>query len=62
MIELTGSSLNLKQLKEILYKESGVSLNKEALERVKKSRAGGRENCPGRPNRLRDQYWFWLVQ
>jgi histidine ammonia-lyase len=39
MIELTGSSLHMTQMKDILYKGSGVSLDKEALERVKKSRA-----------------------
>ena len=38
MIELTGSSLRLDQMKAILYGESGVTLNKEALDRVKKSR------------------------
>ena len=39
MIELTGSSLNLAQMNDIIYKEIGVSLNDEALERVNKSRA-----------------------
>ena len=39
MIELKGSSLCLSQMHEILYKESGVSLNEEAIERVNKSRA-----------------------
>lgn len=39
MIELTGSSLNLAQMNDIVYKKNGVSLNKEALERVNKSRA-----------------------
>ncbi len=39
MIELTGSSLRLEQMKSILYSGSGVSLDKEALERVNKSRA-----------------------
>jgi len=39
MIELTGSSLRLNQMNEILYKEAGVSLNSEALKRVHKSRA-----------------------
>ena len=38
MINLTGSALNLKQLKAILYKESAVSLDENAIERVKKSR------------------------
>ncbi|MBE1556481.1 histidine ammonia-lyase [Sporosarcina limicola] len=39
MINLTGSSLTLEMIKEILYKGSAISLDKEALERVKKSRA-----------------------
>ena len=39
MIELTGSSLSLAQMNDIIYKEIGVSLNNEALERVNKSRA-----------------------
>ncbi|KAA0944204.1 histidine ammonia-lyase [Sporosarcina sp. ANT_H38] len=39
MIELTGSTLRLNQMNEILYKGSGVSLNEEALVRVNKSRA-----------------------
>ena len=38
MIELTGSSLRLDQMKAILNGESGVTLNKEALDRVTKSR------------------------
>ena len=38
MINLTGSTLNLKQLKAILYKESAVSLDENAIERVKRSR------------------------
>ena len=38
MIKLTGSTLNLEQLKAILYKESAVSLDEKAIERVKKSR------------------------
>ena len=38
MIELTGSTLNLKQMTDILYKGSKVSLDKKALERVNKSR------------------------
>ncbi len=39
MIELTGSSLSMEQLRDILYRGFDVSLNNEALERVKKSRA-----------------------
>ena len=39
MIELTGSSLTLKQMEEILYKGKQVALNADALDRVKKSRA-----------------------
>lgn len=38
MITLTGSTLDLNQLKAILYKKSAVSLDKKAIERVKKSR------------------------
>jgi histidine ammonia-lyase len=38
MITLTGSTLNLEQLKAVLYKESVVSLDKKAMERVSKSR------------------------
>ena len=38
MIELTGSSLTLQQMEEILYKGKQVVLNEDALERVKKSR------------------------
>lgn len=38
MITLTGSTLTLKQMTDILYKGSKVSLDKEALERVNKSR------------------------
>lgn len=38
MIELTGSSLTLQEMEAILYKGKQVVLNKEALERVKKSR------------------------
>ncbi|MCM3745414.1 histidine ammonia-lyase [Sporosarcina luteola] len=38
MIELTGASLTLKQMEEVLYKKGNVVLNADALERVKKSR------------------------
>ncbi len=38
MIELTGSSLRLDQMKAILSGKSGVTLSKEALDRVTKSR------------------------
>ena len=38
MINLTGSTLNLNQMKHILYRGSAVSLDEGALERVKKSR------------------------
>ena len=38
MIELTGSSLNLKQMSSILYEGNIVTLSNEALERVRKSR------------------------
>ena len=38
MINLTGSTLNLEQMKAVLYKESAVSLDEKAIERVKKSR------------------------
>ncbi|WP_210471183.1 histidine ammonia-lyase [Sporosarcina sp. 6E9] len=38
MINLTGSTLNLEQLKAILYQASVVSLDEKALERVHKSR------------------------
>lgn len=38
LIELTGATLNLDEMKEILYRGSTVSLDQGALERVKKSR------------------------
>ena len=38
MIELTGSSLTLKQMEGILYKGIKIVLNADALERVQKSR------------------------
>ena len=58
MIELTGSSLRLDQMKAILYEEIGVTLNKEALDRVTKVVCGG-ENCAGRSDRLWYKYRFW---
>jgi histidine ammonia-lyase len=38
MITLTGSTLNLGQLKAILYQKSVVSLDEKAIDRVRKSR------------------------
>ena len=38
MINLTGATLNLEQMKAVLYKKAVVSLDDQALERVKKSR------------------------
>ncbi|WP_336823695.1 histidine ammonia-lyase [Sporosarcina sp. USHLN248] len=38
MVELTGDSLTLKQMEEILYNDDKITLNSDALARVKKSR------------------------
>jgi histidine ammonia-lyase len=38
MITLTGSTLNLEQIKAILYQKSVVSLDEKAIDRVRKSR------------------------
>ena len=46
MIELTGSSLTLKQMEGILYKGKKIVLNADALERVQKSREAVDQNCP----------------